>query len=82
MARHSGAWFETGGQVPYRGFQSAGRHAMPAHVPGESSHGLGAVEYRPDHAWSEVVAQQQPRGVGPFFVVEGMLAAGRPRPIR
>ncbi len=59
----------------------ASRHVVTANVRGSRVHVRRALEVVIQHARRNVIAQDQPRRIGPFFVVKRILAGGALRPI-
>src|ERR1022692_1727789 len=58
------------------------RHLVSAGVRGERRDVFGAGEIAAQHARNGVIAQDQPGGIGPLFVIERTLAGGHFAPSR
>ncbi len=63
-------------QIPNRDFQAAPRHQVAADVRAACPDIGRMLEIVMQHARSDVIAQDQPRRFGPFFVVKRIFAAG------
>src|SRR6185312_13869594 len=71
-----------GFQIPDGRFQTAARHLMAANMREPRRNSLGVFKNGVQNTRRGVIANNQPRGVRPFLVIEGMLARSDFAPAR